>query len=616
MTRPFYIHMWKAYTLWFSICAVGAVLILVPLFPFLLLPDNGESLKAAASIFAISLCVIAFAMSIAYGGVIPAGLRKIDLLFTVLVFYIFLQMVILGHQTTMRHWHLLSMFITYAVIRCMPQHCMAILLLFIIGSGFVQSLLGVVQYLGLLRPNGIASYAVGSFNNSGPYGGYIAMTVVLTMVFYIHRDEFLNTEKYSRWQRWIKSCLQIFMFFEFAALVYSGSRTAWMAIVVSFIVLFHHKIGKWSKKMSERKKWLGMALLAFVLIAFVSALILMNPISANSRFYIWTIALRMMNRGNFLFGVGYDKFSLEYMLSQENFLRENPESPYMAYADNTNYCFNDIMQAGLELGVLGLVLLIFMIYVVWRASLLSNKVHDSDNSGLSSFLAYPLLCILIFSLFSYPLTSVVTGYSIIAIIAVLISNSDSKRKDLYIKRSMTRWSFLAVVAGISFVGIYCSCQFIRACCDWKYSRYLLSDFRYQESVLRYEKAYGCLKNEGIFLNDYGKALSLSKRYEKSNEIMHDAIGKKMTSYSMITLGHNHKMLGRLQEAENCYWRAYWMAPKKEYPLYLLVKLYEESGKTEQAKKLGRKMLNRPAPIKTKASEQIRNEVMNIIIRSK
>ena len=50
----------------------------------------------------------------------------------------------------------------------------------------------------------------------------------------------------------------------------------------------------------------------------------------------------------------------------------------------------------------------------------------------------------------------------------------------------------------------------------------------------------------------------------------------------------YKALGNSTEAEQAYFHAWHMAPARFYPLYLLAKLYDETGQQEKAVAMAKK----------------------------
>ena len=55
-----------------------------------------------------------------------------------------------------------------------------------------------------------------------------------------------------------------------------------------------------------------------------------------------------------------------------------------------------------------------------------------------------------------------------------------------------------------------------------------------------------------------------------------------------------------------------VVPNKFYPLYLLVKLYDETGQTEKARAMARELLNKEVKVPSKAIEEIKAEMERLI----
>ena len=138
---------------------------------------------------------------------------------------------------------------------------------------------------------------------------------------------------------------------------------------------------------------------------------------------------------------------------------------------------------------------------------------------------------------------------------------------------------------------------------------------YNTATETYEEAFPVLKTNGLFLQMYGKALSMDEQYQKSNEIL--ALAQKHYSSYIIqnTLGDNHKTLGNYDKAEAAYQKSSNMVPGLLLPKYLLAKLYVESGETEKAKTTALEILNSPVKVKSTATNEIMTEMKNIVTPS-
>jgi tetratricopeptide (TPR) repeat protein len=86
-------------------------------------------------------------------------------------------------------------------------------------------------------------------------------------------------------------------------------------------------------------------------------------------------------------------------------------------------------------------------------------------------------------------------------------------------------------------------------------------------------------------------------------------------YSFIVLGDAYKALGETQKAEEQYQLAANMVPYKFYPLYLLAKLYNETGHHKKALALALQILNKKIKVPSQAIEEIREEMRKLIFQN-
>jgi tetratricopeptide (TPR) repeat protein len=151
--------------------------------------------------------------------------------------------------------------------------------------------------------------------------------------------------------------------------------------------------------------------------------------------------------------------------------------------------------------------------------------------------------------------------------------------------------------------------------NWKEANQFYKMRSYDIAPETYEDAFPALKNNGLFLQMYGKALSMGEQHQKSNDVL--ALAQKNHSRYIIqnTLGDNHKALGNYDKAETAYKKNSNMVPGLLLPKYLLAKLYIESEETEKAKHAALEILNSPVKVKSTATNEIMKEMRNIVTRS-
>ena len=177
---------------------------------------------------------------------------------------------------------------------------------------------------------------------------------------------------------------------------------------------------------------------------------------------------------------------------------------------------------------------------------------------------------------------------------------------------MVRLTALIFVIGGAYWFIQNKAATYKAFADWKYANYFLTSNNFIVAIETYEELYPVLKTEDLFLQEYGKALSLNGNYRKSVEILNQAITYGSDVYLYTTLGDNYKALDKKEEAKKNYQKAIDMAPHKFYAPYLLAKLHFETGDTTTAVQLAMELLNKPVKIHSTAIDEIKQEMQDIL----
>ena len=101
-------------------------------------------------------------------------------------------------------------------------------------------------------------------------------------------------------------------------------------------------------------------------------------------------------------------------------------------------------------------------------------------------------------------------------------------------------------------------------------------------------------------------------YSESNKLYEQA--KRFTSdeYLYTSLGDSYKAINEFGKAEEAYIHASFLSPHKLYPLYLLAKMYDETGEKEKALRTAEEILNKKVKIESTAVEEILEEMRRIL----
>ena len=81
------------------------------------------------------------------------------------------------------------------------------------------------------------------------------------------------------------------------------------------------------------------------------------------------------------------------------------------------------------------------------------------------------------------------------------------------------------------------------------------------------------------------------------------------------MGNNFKGMSEYAQAESMYIRASQVVPNRHYPLYLLMKLYQETGQSEKAKAKAETLLKKPVKVQSTAIREMHEEAKQLIMNS-
>lgn len=588
----------QRYTDWMMQAALHAMFLAVPLSYISGSFDGNGQAKTLAFILFVSIISAIFAIKIIITQKFCFGkLTNIDKCTLLYIGYVFVYVIIYDNIATERYIELLGLGVLYILIRNVELRNASSIIMAIFISGILQASYGMLQFISVFHSNNQFFHITGGFNNPGPFGGYMALSLLLGL--YSLKQVKSSTCKCHN------SLLEFGLFIVFVSLIISQSRAAWLSLILAFLYIAHTKFGisigqHVHKKIYRRGLKFG---LVIILIAILFFLFHLKFASSISRIYIWKIACSIITKDNFLLGIGYDTFSPSYMTAQEEYFLEHPSSPYANYADNILFCFNDILQNFVELGLIGTLLLGFALFFIFKA--------ESPNKALSRTLKSVVLSVFVFSLFSYP--SHILPIKIVECTCIAILSSSSVRNQSFDnEQNLIKGFMIFCLSGIALVGSVYVYRYFNALKDWENANYFFTDYRYRESLIHYKKAFSFFKRNGVFLNNYGKALSLSQKYAESNTIMSTAIKLNINTFSYITIAHNYEMLGDDSLAEKFYWKAHYVTPKMDFPLYSLVMLYNRLGDSSKVSKIGYKILSREHRGRSVGNEEINKEIEILI----
>ncbi|ASB47947.1 O-antigen ligase family protein [Alkalitalea saponilacus] len=449
------------------------------------------------------------------------------------------------------------------------------------------------------------------------------------------------------------------------------SRAAWIAGIAGslFVLAGHPRLLAFKENLRNKflslKKSIRILLLTAILLPLATAafgLYTMKQGSADGRLLMWQVTSQLIKERP-ITGHGTGAFNALYMNEQANWFASGKGTQIQAMvAGSPEAPFNEPLKLWLEKGLIGILIAGGILYLIFFKKITNNQklstnniklqtsnfepktsknlqpynlvtlspynlstqnhklttINDqpsTQNFELSTAIKGALLTALTFSLFSYPFDISSFILQLVILVAILAGTtktlfSITGRKTLFLTIPTT---IILIAATIHFIPQRQA--HYQAMKTWQEANRFYNMRSYNIAAEAYEEAFPALQTNGLFLQMYGKALSMDGQHQKSNEIL--ALAQQRFSSQIIqnALGDNHKTLGNYPEAEAAYIKSANMIPSLLLPKYLLAKLYTESGQHHKAQQTAEEILNSPIKVESSATREIIQEMKKKVTQS-
>lgn len=405
----------------------------------------------------------------------------------------------------------------------------------------------------------------GTFLNPGPYSAFLAMG--LAMSFKLQKGY------------WLPALFAIL-------LPATWSRAAIVSAAICIGIIYRNKWKPW--------KWQ----VAFAITVIIIGLYFLKKGSADGRSIIYIISLLNILQHP-ICGSGICSFCHQYAEGMATFSVQHPTFNFLS-ADVTSNAYNCLLQIGVEQGLVGISIAVTLVTLILVRLKKKGKV-----------LGIGLLCLLIFSMFSYPFDQL--PYQIIFIVIAAYAGTDVKENTILEKWHILFRCYIAPAA-------LCGCVILLSAFTHKQikeraeaeSEYGMMVGVHHSAFLDdyYELLPLMLSNEH-FLFDFAKMLAADDRYTDSNAMLR--LGTLVSNDPMfyVIQGNNYNEMGLCQEAEKAYMKAFNSMPNRLYPLYRLMMLYEKEGDIGKMTKMAQQVIAFKEKITSPATREMKKKA-NVI----
>ena len=504
---------------------------------------------------------------------------------------------------------LLLIWVLYIYLRiCLIQKksLLPLLMFFLILTGLIEAVWGLLQLYGLSPVYHPIFVTTGSFFNTGPYSGYLAVLFPIALYNCINYKKQTSDQKSVSYDLQLSTltyyisiitCLAIIL-----VLPASMSRTSWIAATAgSLFVGFDYLSKRFSLRQlfSKHMKKVLFAVIACFIISgtALNGIYYLKKDSADGRTLIWKITIKAIQQHPM--GVGLNHFSGIYGEEQERYFAAGQASEKEEFvAGCPEYGFNEYLQLCLEWGVLPFLLFLLIIARSFFKGYKRRKI-----ATLSS-----LTALLIFAGASYPFS--VLPFLILT--SFLFADIHSDDEDNRAKKGMS--TIIPVIGCLMLTSLclYNRYPVFNAYKNWKIGKRIYNTEHFEEAAQDYESLYPYLNDQFLFLFEYGRSLSLSKQPEMSNEILKEAARIICDPMLFNMIGKNYQAMKEYELAEESMRKSILIVPNRVYPYYLLMKMYVEMGEMDKARENAEIVLTKEPKVQSTAVKEMREEAIKII----
>jgi len=358
----------------------------------------------------------------------------------------------------------------------------------IIVTCIFYSIYGILQYQGLLgktfwtQQNSLSSRYV----NSSHFSGYLIMTVFIFLGLFIYLKRF-----------WQKALIAFLSFPVFYAIIYTRSRFGWLSLSVALILFFIVSL----KILKNRKKQIIFLLvfgfLFLAILSFLSHDILLTRLkeithtkyqSLNQRLDIWHGTLKAFM--HYPWGSGLGTFKYIY-----------PQFRIHSDRFTANFAHNEYLQTLLELGISGIMLLIWSIFRFLKYAFKSIKT-SKETALINTGLICAIISVLFYSLLDFPLRIPANTVLFVIILGMLVKNIKTANIiKLHNVNLHGKSKYFIITICIFLLFLYQRIYFSDA--YFKIAEQQFKNAKWDEAIINYKKAVGFISYDSVYFERLG-----------------------------------------------------------------------------------------------------------------
>lgn len=449
----------------------------------------------------------------------------------------------------------------------------------------LNTILGLLQYIGIIPSNHPAFHITGTFENPA---GFAAVQAAL-FPFVLTRCFDNENGKSMLYFSVAVSTLC------FVSVTLSGSRTGVLAICSSVIVVLSltNKVACFFR--THRWLWLPI-----IIIATISLVLLyyVKQDSADGRVFIWSRCFDMIKERP-LFGYGKHGFYGHYMDFQAEYFKTHPDSQFAMLADDVHNPFNEFIKLTIKYGLAGLTIAVVLFVLILRK--IFNSERQAKTLGLSFVISLLVMC-----QFSYPLCYAVVW--LLGTIAILPLFMQVGKVTIIPKNIRFFTSFLLILFLASTL------RFMYFDMKWAEISKRALIGQVDKMLKYYDTMPSLMKRNPMFLYNYAAELYTSGHYEESlvqiskcAEVWNDYKVQLLTANIYIGLHDFENAILSSEMASD-------MIPCRFEPLYMKMLIYYDNNDTVNSIRVANEIIEKQIKIPSERVSSIIGHAQQILTK--
>ncbi len=375
-----------------------------------------------------------------------------------------------------------------------------------------------------------------------------------------------------------------------------------LGIIVALVYLFSFY---YKPKITLKQK----IIIAIIGIALFTGIYMYKAASSNGRLLIYTITFTQLKAKDYILGLGIGKFKATYNLLQaEYYSTHNINSTQSQLADNVSYLYNDWLQALLEIGLVGLLILVIIIFLFYKIFI--RKKNIAKHNKILQITNTILIAISVAALFNFPLQSIYIFIPFILCVSIHFYFYYQLRTNYNYAIIKRIKNFLLGI--LALFALYYSIIIYKYKCATKEAITLsLSGYK-TEAISIFEKLekypfadYEATFQHAVLLFQVNKLPEALKKLKKSEQLNISDVTYKLKADIYYELGNNI-------EAEKNYLVAVYMIPNRMVSKFNLMQFYLKTNQKEKATYWANAILTMKIKIPSNTTNDIKNNTKLIL----